>query len=59
MVGVQLPRLLLLLLVLIRPQKSVIPLLVLFLDNVLLIAVLAICKVIAPPIFSSVVGAFH
>ena len=59
MVGVQLHRLLLLLLVLIRPQKSVIPLLVLFLDNVLLIAVLAIREVIAPPIFSSVVGAFH
>ena len=54
MVGVQLHRLLL-------PTAcfGVIPLLVLFLDNVLLIAVLAIHEVIAPPIFSSVVGAFR
>ena len=56
MVGAQLHRLLLLLRVLKRPRKSVIPLHVLLLDNVLLIAVLAIHEVIAPPTFSSVVG---
>ena len=59
MVGVQLHRLLRLLLVLMRPRKSVLPLLVFLLDNLLLVAVLGVHEVIAPPIFSSVVGALR
>ena len=51
MVGVQLHRLLRLLLVLMRLRKSVVPLLVFLLDNLLLVAVLAIHEVIAPPFF--------
>ena len=59
MVGVQLHRLLCLLLILMHPRKSVVPLLVFLLDNLLLVAVLAVQKVIASPIFSSVVGALR
>ena len=51
MIGVQRNRLMLLFLLLMRPRKSVILLLVLLLDNVLLIAVLAVHEVIALPIF--------
>lgn len=53
MIDVQLHKLPLLLLVLTRPQKSVVPLLVMLLDNLLSIAVLAVHEVIVAPIFNS------
>lgn len=59
MIDVQLHKLPLLLLVLTRPQKSVVPLLVMLLDNLLSIAVLAVHKVIVAPIFSNGVGALR
>ena len=59
MIDVQLHKLPLLLLVLTRPQKSVVPLLVMLLDNLLSIAVLAVHEVIVAPIFSNGVGALR
>lgn len=59
MIDVQLHKLPLLLLVLTRPQKSVVPLLVMLLDNLLSIAVLAVHKVIVAPIFFNGVGALR